>query len=170
LGQLLELPIEGIKRAFSNMVEQGRNELMAEGVSLEAINVSYHVDLRYVGQSYTLPISWNNPRSASEAFHQTHESRYGHRLDLPVELVNLRVTLSAELAKPTLVKLPSRQLNDALDYAIEGDLRVYQREQLRPNDVIEGEALIVEQVATTYLAPCWQCKVDSIGNLILTSY
>jgi N-methylhydantoinase A len=47
-------------------------------------------------------------------------------------------------------------------------LAIYQRQNLLPDDVIEGEALIVEQVATTYLAPGWSCTLDVYGNLVLT--
>jgi N-methylhydantoinase A len=33
--------------------------------------------------------------------------------------------------------------------------------------LIEGPALITEQVATTWIEPGWQCHVDHYGNLIL---
>jgi len=55
-----------------------------------------------------------------------------------------------------------------LSFQVQNTLRVYQRQHLLANDVIEGEALIVEQVATTYLAADWRCTVDDYGNLILT--
>lgn len=168
LGPLFEMSIETIEDGFSKMVEQGCNELMSEGVVAELIDVSYHVDLRYVGQSYTLSIPWNNPDSATDGFHELHENRYGHRMALPVELVNVRVTLSADLPKPTLVEPNNRAKDEALRYELDGNLRIYQRDKLMPNDVIDGQALIVEQVSTTYLAPNWRCKVDGIGNLVLT--
>ncbi|ORU93542.1 MAG: hydantoinase [Cycloclasticus sp. symbiont of Bathymodiolus heckerae] len=170
LGKLSSMSLDDIQQGFSAMVEQGTNELLAEGVLAGNIKINYLVDLRYVGQSYTLPIPWNDKPTAMNGFHAMHKSRYGYELNLPVELVNLRVTLSADMPKPSLVKLEPRLDGEKSSVEREGVLPVYQRQQLRLNDTIQGEALIVEQVATTYLAPHWQCKPDEYGNLILTKY
>jgi len=167
LGELSQMPMADITQGFATMVSQGEAELLAEGVATESINTNYWVDLRYVGQSYTLSIAWNNAKAAISAFHDMHKSRYGHALDLPVELVNLRVSLSADMPKPTLGELSQRLGNETLAVELEDGLAIYRREQLKPNDIIQGEALIVEQVATTYLAPNWQCIVGSNGNLVL---
>jgi len=167
LGELSQMPMADITKGFATMVSQGKAELLAEGVATESINTNYWVDLRYVGQSYTLSIAWNNAKAAISAFHDMHKSRYGHALDLPVELVNLRVSLSADMPKPTLGELSQRLGNETLAVELEDGLAIYRREQLKPNDIIQGEALIVEQVATTYLAPNWQCIVGSNGNLVL---
>ncbi|MEO1888555.1 MAG: hydantoinase/oxoprolinase family protein [Cycloclasticus sp.] len=168
LGNLSELSLDDIEQAFDAMVEQGQEELQAEGVCADDIDIRYLVDLRYVGQSYTLPIIWNDAESATQEFHNLHKSRYGHDLDLPVELVNLRVTLSGEMPKPSLAKQEERLVADTLPSEMDKGLRLYQRQHLKPNDMINGEALIVEQVATTYLAPHWWCEVDEYGNLVLT--
>ncbi|ORU89471.1 MAG: hydantoinase [Cycloclasticus sp. symbiont of Poecilosclerida sp. M] len=171
VGVLNEMSISDIEVEFKKLVNQGTEELLAEGVPKEKINKEYQLDLRYLGQSYTLSIAWKNKQSAIDAFHKTHEARYEHSLDLPVELVNLRVALSGELPQPNLKKLPSGTNKAALDKVGDqksGMIKRVQREQLSPNDCFEGEALIVETVATTYLAPGWRCKVDDYGNLILT--
>ena len=85
-----------------------------------------------------------------------------------MELVNLRLSLSADMPKPALTKLSARSLDKVLNLSSEGDLAIYRRQDLLPDDAIEGEALIVEQVATTYLAPGWSCVLDMYGNLVLT--
>lgn len=167
LGKLSDELTEQIEQGFATLVEDGQVELMAEGLSLADIKMRYVVDLRYVGQSYTLPIPWNNVSSAIDDFHLMHKNRYGHKLDLAVELVNLRVTLSGDMPKPNLAVKQARLKKDEIPFEIDKGMRIYQREELMPNNIIKGEGLIVEQVATTYLAPGWQCEVDHIGNLIL---
>lgn len=167
LGDLSSLSIEDIDAGFGSMVAQGQAELLKEGVPKGDITVNYWVDLRYLGQSYTLRVPWHNAERAINDFHSMHKSRYGHDLDLSVELVNLRVSLSGEMPKPILVAQTERVPTKQHKEESENGMRIYHREQLMPNDLIKGEALIVEQVATTYLAPQWQCKVD-YGNLILT--
>ncbi len=168
LGVLSEVPMQQIERGFATMVKQGQAELMAEGVSSDDITINYLVDLRYVGQSYTLPIPWQNEALAIKAFHAMHKSRYGHDLELAVELVNLRTSLTGEMPTPNLTQQSERLVADAIPVESAKGMRIYQREKLMSNDVIKGEALIVEQVATTYLAPSWQCKVDVLGNLVLS--
>ncbi len=170
LGSLRELSIDDIEQGFAAMVAQGQEELQAEGVCAEDIEIRYLVDLRYVGQSYTLPITWSDTETAIKEFHGLHKGRYGHDLDLPVELVNLRVTLSGEMPKPYLAKQNKRAETEELNAELDNGLRLYQRQELKPRDIIKGEALIVEQVATTHLAPHWQCEIDVYGNLVLTKY
>jgi len=165
---LKDVSIAKLEEAFADMVKQGQEQLQAEGVPLEKIKAHYWVDLRYLGQSYTLPIAWGAIDKLTEAFHQLHKVRYGHRLELEIELVNLRVTLSAGMPKPSLDKKRLRDSGEPLFAESKGGLKIYQREHLLAGDTIEGEGLIVEKVATTYLAADWCCKVDDKGNLILT--
>lgn len=168
LGRLDDVAVEQIEHGFLTLVRQGQAELMAEGVSLDDIKINYLVDLRYVGQSYTLPIQWSDSATVIKDFHTMHKSRYGHDLELAVELVNLRVSLSGEMPKPRLVEQCSRDKDGKVPVEMDDGMHIYQRKELMSNDVINGEALIVEQVATTYLAAGWQCQVDHIGNLVLS--
>lgn len=168
LGELQQVPDEQIESGFDSLRQQGVNELLAEGVAVEKIKLNYGVDLRYLGQSYSLSIPWDDKPSVMALFHQQHKQRYGHALALPIELVTLRLTLSAQVEQPAITKLAKRNAGLPLSFQVQNTLRVYQRQHLLANDVIEGEALIVEQVATTYLAADWRCTVDDYGNLILT--
>jgi len=165
---LKEVLISKLEDAFATMVKQGQEQLQEEGVPLDKIKADYWVDLRYLGQSYTLPIAWAATEKLIEEFHQLHKVRYGHRLELAIELVNLRVTLSAGMPKPSLDKSTPRGNSEPLLSESHGGLSIYQRQHLLTGDIIDGEALIVEKVATTYLAAGWRCKVDDRGCFILT--
>jgi len=171
VGELSSISIALMQKNFLEMIERGTAELLEEGVPQHKTTVNHTVDLRYVGQSYTLRVPWLTKQQAMEEFHQLHEKRFGHQLELPVELVNLRASITADVAKPTMDKLTERK-QGSIDKQNLGDegagIRVIQRQQLHANDKLVGEALIVETVATTYLAPGWRCKVDSLGNLLLT--
>ena len=170
VGILVEIPVDVVEARFASMQQQGTQALMDEVVPDHKIHTAYLVDLRYLGQSYTLRVPWANKQQAIEGFHQQHKKRYGHALDLPVELVNLRVSLTAKLPAPRMVSLSTRDSSRVVErssHAGKG-MAIYQRENLLAGDLIVGEALVVETVATTYLAPGWQCKVDELGNLMLT--
>jgi N-methylhydantoinase A len=169
-GPLLDLPLETIESVFSELSEQGGLALKSEGVSESEIQQQWSLDLRYVGQSYTLQVPWTDPVESAGAFHQLHQQRYGHSMKLPVELVTLRVALYGHMPKPELLRLPARQSGKIEPEAVNDDwvsAPVYRRENLLAGDCIVGEALIVETIATTYLAPGWHCAVDDYGNLIL---
>ena len=155
---------------------RGISELKSEGINESQINTHYSVDLRYAGQSYTLNVPWaeqtHSLQTALDEFHKLHQKRYGHQHDQPVELVNVRIKVSAPPVTLSLPKLLSAT-DDALVtakrqvYGIDKPVPVYQREHLKYGHQLNGPALIVERVSTTWLAPDWQCIVDSIGNLIL---
>ena len=68
-----------------------REELLKEGIERERLTADYALDLRYRGQSNTLRIPWQGIAASESAFHALHEQRYGHRLDVPVEMLNLRL-------------------------------------------------------------------------------
>ena len=123
------------------------------------------LDCRYSGQSYTLNTGWQNCRQAETAFHVAHEARYGHRMDLPVELLNLRMSVSGPapdiVLADTAGQVPQEMLHSA------DRIRHYQRASLAPGAAIQGPAIITEQVATTWVAEGWSCTVVAHGNLLL---
>jgi N-methylhydantoinase A len=107
-----------------------------------------------------------------EAFHRAHQARYGHRLELPVELVNLRVGLQGPPAAIELLELRSGGETTeppprATLYGVSDEVEVYQRSSLIAAQQMAGPALITEQVSTSYLAPGWSATVDPVGNLML---
>jgi N-methylhydantoinase A len=170
IGELQQMSDDVIKEGFEALQQQGFTELLAEGVEKEKISTTFQLDLRYVGQSYTLPVAWENKQQAIALFHQLHAARFGHALPLPVELVNLRVSLSGEMPIPLLNVMARNAGTKHVCAEVElgsKKQRIIHRDALGVNDVIEDEALIVETVATTYLAPGWECKVNEIGNLVL---
>lgn len=182
LGVLADISDADIQKTYHALIEEGTAELVAEGVHQEKIECQYWVNLRYLGQSFTLPVAWqmlNGEESKSQAiqnFHSLHEKRYGHQMDLPVELVTVRVTLSGEMPRPKLNKQsasrlgrPVPELSEVRAHKDWVSAPIYHRDSLQVGDVLIGEALIVEKVATTYLAPNWQCTVDDFGNLILNA-
>ncbi len=167
---------EVIDEQLKVLADRGILELKSEGISKSQMTCHYSVDLRYLGQSYTLNVPWSETSEAlalaSEAFHALHKKRYGHLHDQPVELVNVRVKVSAppiELTLPELLPAKDDPIIAAqrVISGIDDPVPVYRREELRSGHQLTGPALITEQVSTTWLAPLWQCTVDSIGNLVL---
>jgi N-methylhydantoinase A len=167
LADYADTVIEGHLQALAS---GGRSELEAEGVRPGNIDATFSLDLRYLGQSYTLNLPWGGVEATGEAFHALHEQRYGHRLDLPVELVTVRCGLRG---KPLDIKLPLIQDGEICTPAaakvtgFSNPVPVWTRASLCAGQNIIGPALITEALATTWLPEGWRCIVDSVGNLLL---
>lgn len=155
---------------FAPLIMQGQQELQAEGVDAESIDILRSVDVRYQGQSYFLNVTWQDIEQTSQAFHRLHEQRYGHALDTPLEIVNVRVALQSAAQKPELVAeagVASSSPTSVSLHGIEGRVDLWQREHLVAGEAVVGPALITETISTTYLATGWQAQKDPYGNLLL---
>jgi N-methylhydantoinase A len=153
------------------LAAQGRAELVEEGVEAAAITTGFSLDMRYRGQSYTLNIPYSGVCQALEDFHAAHQRRFGHRLQAPVELVNLRVSLAArhgEFGLQTGWQAPAGKPFERAELAgCEGLVDVWQRHELAFDTPCAGPAVIIDAVATTYVAPGWQALRDPSGCLLL---
>ena len=171
-GVLTEFSEEAVTQSLQALANSGTQELIAEGVDAADIETDFSLDLRYQGQSYTLNLPWQGLGVTAAAFHAVHEQRYGHRLAVAVELVNLRCRLQSS---PPQMQLPA--VANSVTVAIEPLLAslagyrepvpVWSRNDLYDGQTFAGPALVTETVATTWLPAGWQCRVDPLGNLLL---
>ena len=157
LAILAEVDEVELNHAFSELEAKGREELLLEQVGQQRIDAEYSLDLRYLGQSFTLNVPYN--AKSEELFHQSHQKHYGHRLNMPVEVVNLCLSLSitsqqtdnpaitteSTATERALIKLPSIDSYGAL----------IQRSSISKGETIKGPAIILEKVSTTYLKEGW---------------
>lgn len=165
------LDLGAVETVFRDLDAEGRRQLEAEGIASDAITATYSADLRYAGQSASLTITWSGPQDTQARFHDTHEQRYGHRLPMPVELVNLRVSVRERKVPPVFPAItrtaPAGHPGTAAVHGIAAPVPVIARNSLAEGDTLTGPALITETNATTWLAPHWHATCDRIGNLLL---
>lgn len=158
-----------IVNAFDKLSEQGIKEMVAEGVNEQAIIQQRSLDLRYRGQSFTLNIPWCNIDQSVDQFHETHKQRYGHKLDETIELVNVRISLKAPTQSlnwdQTLEKSHAAPISYVYLHALGDDVPVWQRKDLLPGVQIQGPALIIEPVATTFIKSNWVAESDVFGHI-----
>ena len=183
LGLLAEREDKEVIAALDALAEQGMRALAEEGVDAATLTREDSLDLRYRGQSCALNVLWQGGVATANAFTDLHLARYGHQLDLPVELLNLRVRLTApaqavtlpELAFPPAPESSSesfRNLTPRSPSAREsapGPVAVLARATLAVGSRLPGPAVILDDVATTWLAPGWRAVCDRDGNLLLSA-
>jgi len=158
-----------IEPLFDELIEQGRAGLIAEAVDEASLQINRSLDLRYRGQSYTLNVQWQDCQQSIKQFHALHLQRYGHELDLAVELVNIRVAIKSPASQLEIQHQAgnSAQPANAKLYGFSDDVPVLERHSLQVGDQITGPALIVETVATTFIDAGWRCSLDTVGHLQL---
>ena len=181
LGLLTDRADAEIAAALDGLAAEGVDALAAEGHAPTSLQREVSLDLRYQGQSYTLNLPWQGGKATAAAFHDLHRTRYGHDLDLPVELVNLRVRLTApapEVSMHAADQERGPESDAALNvytaresYVIlpshEQPARVLARASMKAGEPLSGPAVILDDVATTWLAPGWTATLDAAGNLHL---
>lgn len=172
LGRLDERSDAQIERRLLALAEEGIDALEREGLEREGLWVERSLDLRYGGQSYTLNLAWRGLEATGEAFHRLHRTRYGHRLDFPVELVNLRVRVTAP-APSVALSAQSAGVDEGSARQAEvagfgAPIPVLERATLKSSVApLPGPAVILDTVSTTWLAPNWDARLDAVGNLHL---
>jgi N-methylhydantoinase A len=170
------------------LIEEGWNELAADGSVPATLTAEVSLDMRYAGQSYELEIplqgtgvtgaAVNLPAVGTirDEFHKHHLQRYGHAdRTRAVEIVNMRCRVAAPGLMPELAPPPQRlggveRARLATVPQWHGDwldAPVYDRDLLCAGDSFAGPAVVVQMDATTAVPPGWRAEVDPIGNLLL---
>ena len=172
LGLLADAGDRDIPDALEQLAETGLAELEREGLARETLLQERSLDLRYRGQSHTLNLPWGPLSEIANAFHHLHECTYGHRLDLPIELVNLRVRVrgpSLGLRLPRFAETGGRSPDRRTQaYRCDSPVPIRARGDLARGQELAGPAIVADALSTLWLAPGWHARLDEVGNLALT--
>ena len=140
------------------------------------------LDLRYVGQEFTLSVSVSREMIARgdrqkirKAFDALYEHRYAHHSpDEPVEMVNVRLAgigKRARLKFPKVAGKGSKAVRKRSVYLSDArkavSCPIYQRRDLGAGARIKGPALIEEHGTTTVLFEKDRCVVAKSGELLI---
>ena len=172
-----------VLQMVDEMLEAGRRRLKGEGAGAEAVRLEIGLDLRYLGQEFTLTTPVDRPlleagdvSAMRAAFTELHHQRYGHSAPTEtVELVNVRVTSSAARERPPLrvgegsgAYLRGRRPVVFARNSAPLDVAIVERDELRVGDEIEGPAIVEEYASTTVLWPGDVVRRSETGELLVT--
>jgi N-methylhydantoinase A len=169
-----DTPYAELDILMSPLAEQGRAEVLAEGVAEDQLILKRLLDMRYRGQSYEITIPFT-PEFVNE-FHAAHKHTYGHsQPGAPVEVVNLRLQAIGYLPRPALLPAetvagPPPAPVDRRPVVLAGTVATvpfYQGEGLQAGHRITGPAVINQPDTTIYLGPGDELMVDPYRNFIV---
>ena len=170
--------VEGI---FGELEERGHTQLEIDSVLPADRGITRSLDMRYAGQSHELNVAARDAQSLGEMvsrFHGVHERHYGYSMPgEEVAIVNYRLVAMGVRPKP-VIESSERPIGDA-DVAQKGERRVhfddggwvrcgvYDRDLLKPGNVVHGPCVVEEWDTTTVVNIGYAGTVDGYGNLIL---
>jgi len=175
-GPLDSIPLGEFKSQAEAMQVEAGELLSQDGFSVDRHEHSFTLDLRYVGQSFTLSIPCNPEETTwdvvREAFHTRHNQTFG-RADRhsDVELVNIRLFSLGLIDKPSMVlnDKPSgapivehRQVWFGEDWI---NCPVLDRSQMVLGEKFKGPMIIEEAGGTSVVPPEWVVYVHASGSL-----
>ena len=173
-----------LEAVWSALEDAGRNEIAAEGVAREAIDLFRSADMRYVGEGHEVPVPVPPGTVGGDAvatmwrdFHRVHESTFGFHYESrqDVEVVSLRVQAVGRVHRPGIRPLESgggaaAPVASRRVYWRDGgwiECGIWRRRDLGVGASVTGPAIVEEYGSTTVVPESWRSTVDRYGNLIL---
>ncbi|HSB65731.1 MAG TPA: hydantoinase/oxoprolinase family protein [Anaerolineales bacterium] len=166
---------EWIDDLFSPLISHGINEVTAEGIPSNNIELHLSLDVRFSGQSYELSVPYSDNWLSD--FHSTHRRSYGYSYDnKPIEIVNLRLRVIGIIESIRLPQIDPEKLPDtpvllkyqpvALSAGV-SKLPLYEYETLPPGSSITGPALIASSDTTILVNSNDVVYIDAYQNLLI---
>jgi N-methylhydantoinase A len=155
------------------------SRLAEQGVSEADQTIGYHVDVRYHGQGFEIPVEvasldGDALGTLAQAFDTEHERLFSFLLTTDHELVNARATVTGPRPEVAAVTLPPSEGDpvpiDTHPIHVSGAsvaANVYDRTTLRAGDVITGPAIVTEMDSTTLVLPDHAATVHPSGSLLI---
>lgn len=177
--QLLTLSLIKQLNPLINQLEiEAKNKLNNQTVQSHK-KVNKKVNLKYQGTDSTLLIDLtDDPTIMIKVFEEEHRSRYGFiqsNKPLIVESISVEVIEQMETPEEALISR-IRPLSESpkpletveiFTHDTWYNTPIYRREDLQPQDRIEGPAIIVEKISTIIVEPNWKARLTEYNHLIL---
>jgi 5-oxoprolinase (ATP-hydrolysing) len=177
-GKLTDAIIDDLEARLATLEADGRAEMRRQGIEEARIEAVRRVHLRYEGTDAPLVVTFGTRREIVTAFEAAHRQRYGfivpekaHIVEaLSAEVIGKTETVQDSFAPttPRSDPLASRATVRLWAAGRWQDTPLYDRDDLRPGDHVDGPALIIEKNSTNVVEPGWQAGFTPRGHIVLT--
>lgn len=181
--RLSETSDSAVQGMLNDLQNSAAAALLHEGVGHAEQEISYEIDIRYVGQGMKLTITTPPEEFAREGltgvaarFDREHEQLFTFALDAEHELVGLRaVVQGAEKqfigenrsrgdGNPGAARKQSTRIFSDGQWH---DGHIYDRSLLKPGDQLPGPAIVTEMDSTSVILPQHIGTIDDAGNMLI---
>ena len=182
--QLLEdLNFSKMQNQFKIMHKNGTKSLLKTGTTLEEINISNSVLMRYVGQGYEIEVPLNkgnlenkNIKNIQIEFEKVYKILFGRTEKMPLEIISWRTIASGPITNFIIqdknFNTSTKTINTKKRKAYFGgkvyfNTNVINRNNLSKSFQAKGPLIIEERESTLIIPPNFNVKMDPTGNLLI---
>jgi 5-oxoprolinase (ATP-hydrolysing) len=177
-ARLSQASLDATRAAFADLENEGRAEVAAQGIADARIRCERTLQLKYEGTDTTLGVPMSETLDDVVAeFERRYRRQYGFLMPgkplvieaIAVEAIGTSHVIGDERRAfaprgGELVPIKRRSLYTGRSWH---EAPVYAREDLRPNDRIDGPAILREQNATTVIEPGWRATLTARDHFVL---
>ena len=169
--------IDQLDNILASLENEGLTELKEQGLELGDSHSIKKVHVKYQGTDTALIVDFGSIKVIKNQFESEHQKQFGFiapEKELIIEAVSVEVIVSNDEA----LNEPDFPLSDqstptqmeSTEVFMAGSLRttpIYDRDALKPDNLLNGPAIIIEPISTIVVEPGWQATVTSKNHLIL---
>ena len=171
----LDQPVLDLSGPIARLEDKVCQEMKVDDATRADMRFETNIELRYVGQEYSLPVPLPGTAADDEfraSFHSRYEERYGHsNPEAPIEMVAIRLTGILEFAQGPGGggESGTGEAVDVREEVIFGgralEVPVVARDHLAGR--LAGPAIVMESSTTTVVPPGWELWVGSKDHLVM---
>jgi 5-oxoprolinase (ATP-hydrolysing) len=180
--QAMELPlsasiVDTVEAKLHLLAQSGRDDLLAQGVAAELLQVIERIHLRYDGTDSVIIVPYAGIDQMVAQFESAYKKRYSFLMpdkQLVIEAISVEAIGKSQEGIELIEPLPPRAgkllERDTVRVFSAGEWHqtgLYLREDMRPGDVIRGPAIIAEKNATNIVEPGWEAEVTALNHLVM---
>jgi 5-oxoprolinase (ATP-hydrolysing) len=175
--RLAEIAEDQLAAELDELGATAREELLAQGVAPERIELLRRVHLRYEGTDSAIVVGLDAHAAMQQAFEDAYRRRFSFLMPgkaLVVEALSVEALGRSE-APPETVRDASPDghippVHETVRMFAGGawrDTAVFLRANVKPGAIVKGPAIIAEANATTVVEAGWQAEVTDYDHLVL---
>lgn len=165
-----------LEKALNALGEEAFKEVHDQEIAEEKIDVLRKVHVRYEGSDNAMEVAFGTLAEMKAAFEDAYRNRFGFTMgDKPM----IAEAIAAEAVGHTFDLGETGSINEGnlpealaeVDAYMAGNdckAPVYDRDAMKPGNVVNGPAVIKERTGTNVIEPGWQAVMTDIGNLVIT--
>jgi 5-oxoprolinase (ATP-hydrolysing) len=176
-ARLDEAGVERLAVDFARLAEAAERELLDQGIPAARTRVEKRMALKYEGTDSTLELPLDAAGAMRADFERQYRARFGFLMPgkpLVIESITVEAIGAARHEGESAPAFSARDgaLAPLAIHPVycEGGWReapFYDRDELRPGDLIDGPAVIREANATTVVEAGWRATLTPLGHLVL---
>lgn len=182
---LSDLDRDTLVEELNSLGKDAKQWLQDEGVIQDKQTINHEIDVRYYRQGHEISLQFDLQELVEQGltliknkFDKVHESIYGFKMDIDIEVVNLRAVAIGKVSSPSIpVSDPSSKddthaiIDPNHQAYFNGEFvrtPLYDRQLLKPSNVVCGPAIITQKDSTTLVLPGFVANVDVYMNILIS--